>query len=52
MRQNFEGDIYWDEFAETCSDVTLQGNTVHKILYVFLILSLKSASLDFSIISS
>ena len=22
MRQNFKGGVYWDEFAETCSDTS------------------------------
>ena len=39
MRRDFKGDIYWDELAETCSDISraagfqgaarFQGNTVY-----------------------
>ena len=33
MRRDFKGDIYWDELAETCSDISraagFQGNRVY-----------------------
>ena len=38
MWQDFEGSIYWDELAETCSDISraagFRGNTVCVVSYV------------------